>query len=344
LIFIGGKLYSNGPDFSDRFRLISGMISGATQWLNWAINDKDFWLSVSSEEELLSRIQEGLHGSGLMCIDELDLLVNPLRLAQMNDKDLEVIAQKENPGNDEKVKNVLDANGLKTRENLDMGIKFLEELEIAENLIFRIMPLSDQIRIFDLLKGNQPLKSKTDAYKKTQKEAADFALLDAQTPLEFSDRYQFYFAAIEKAKKNAGAAGKLKILTDAWDNLSRLCNRLLETFSFNRKPYNRDLVPEIRNSILNGFKIGFLSKASAIKNIMMYTSYISETGNEAEVIIDEYMTETEDLIRQGNLDRFTISQDGMIRSFVFIESTGSDKKATVNVDALGVVTISSCQV
>ena len=337
LIFIAGKPCHIEPEFSSRFNLISGMISGAPQWLEWAISNKDFWLSVASEEELLTRIQEGLHGSGLMCLHQLDLLVHPLRLAQMDEQELAILARPEQTDDEENASQILSANGLFTGRQLNRVYPLLEALELGDNLVFEIMALPDKIRILGLFPQQSP-----EELAAATKDAAQFAIQDAQSPSEFADRYDFFLAAMSKIKRKISKTAKTNKVNTAWKNLSTLCNELLETFSLGRDPHDKDLAARIRTCLINGYKLGFLSKASAMKNIMEQTPFLEESGSKGTRIIDNYITQAEEVIRQGALDRCLVSQDGMNRTFIYNEPGPPRKRVNINVDIFGVVTIASC--
>lgn len=336
MIFIAGKPCKNESEFSSRFQLISGMVSGAAQWLEWAVPDETFCLSVDSEEELLTRIQEGLHGSGLMCLDWLDLLVHPLRLVQMDEQSLTVLAREQQEIHSEASSRILADNGLITCRELSRVGQFLEDLGVGGKAVFQGMGLSDQIRILRLC--SEDARENMDSM---EKEAPLFAIRSAQSPCEFADRYEFFVAAMGKIKSKISRAAKIDKVNQAWDNLLPLCNRLLETFSLNRSGNDDELLQAIRTSLLNGLNPGFPSRTSAMRNIMVQTTFFNEKGSDGDAIVNNHIGWVQEIIRQGDLEKTLISQDGMNRSFVYSEPAKTRKNVTVCVDIFGVVTIAS---
>lgn len=336
MIFVAGIRKLNLEGFSEKFRLIIGVIEGGSDWLIWAIDDPSLYLWVLSEEELLLRIQEGLHVSGILPLNvkKRNLLISPLKLMQLDIDDLRSIVKGENDTD-----RILEEYSLRTRDDLNKGLAFLVQLKVREHLIFQVMSLADQLRIFNL--------SQTDSNigdAGLDQEAAAFAVDQAQTPGEFADRYRFYLAVQEKLSASGSKSARKSRAQSAWDTLAPLCNGLLETFSFNIGTYTQvraiDIASNIGSRRSGGFKIGFLCKSAAICNIMKYSGFTDQKGAEARKIIQTYMDRAEEIIKNGEHEEIRLSQDGMTRSFRFEKSGGN---AVVDLDAWGIVTLESCQ-
>ncbi len=329
---------------SDEFWLIMDAIEGANQWLKWALESRSFSLSVWKPEELLTRIQEGLHGPALMNLPESGLLVHPYRLSQLSKDDLPLILKVSNTVNKQKLKKTLKQNGLYTIDDFDKGLQFLENLDVKENIIFKVMSVADQIQLYELSQLKYKNIAELLSSGEIQKESADFAVSTAQSCSEFVSRYIFFMASLEKYPESSNKTStRTKQAQVAWDNLSDYCNCLLETFSLGKSFYNNEqiIASEISNSILNGFDIGFQSKATAMNNVLRFTDYGAESNNDIPAIIKKYQTDIKNVIRQGKIDKVVVSQDGRSQSYVYLISKS---KVIVNVDTLGIVTVAYCKI
>lgn len=339
MIFVAGRKMDRLEDFPEAFQLVAGIIGDASDWLLWALSvpAERFWLSVRTGEELLTRMLEGLHGTALVSIDNKGqgLLVHPRKLMEIGNGDgvrkLEKIIAGEKG-----FRNILQAKGLMTQDDLQAGGRFLEKLGVDDNLTFQVMTLADRIQISAL---GREMETR-GVRERLQKEAAGFALRSSLTPGEFGAGFRYYLAF---AGKHAGIPNKRDAREtgagEVWEILSPLCNGLLETFSFARDYYWETLADSIKASLLNGFALGFLSKPAAICNIMKHSPYTHQEKTEAEMIITNYLTTARRTAEKGTLKTIRLSQDGLVRSYVFSEA---GVNAVIDVDAWGIVTLSSC--
>ena len=339
MIVVAGHKMEQLTDFSDAFAMITGIIADAEEWLTWALSVPagHFWLSVRTEGELLSRMLEGLHGTSLLMLNQKgqELWIHPVKLMDLGSS--KNLPKLEKIINGEKgYKQILKNLGLMTLDDLTTGFRFLDSLGVSDALVFQIMTLADQIKIVQLRQETE----KGGIDEPLQKEAADFAVKNAQTPAEFCAGFRFYLAAQKKgADGPQSTEARQQKAVDAWSVLSPLCNPLLETFVFKRDAYWETLADSIKACLLNGFRLGFLSKPAAMCNIMRNSAYTCQKSAEAKTIIAEYLTCVRETVEKGELKTIRLSQDGLTRSYVFSKSGAC---ASVAVDAWGIVTLTSC--
>lgn len=339
MIYVADGNIKRLDDLSESFVAISKLINNASQWLQWAFSEpaRVFDLSVRNEGELLTRMLEGLHGTALVKIDNHDqgLLVHPLKLMELTKgksgvKPIEAILKAEDGYRD-----ILKDNNLLTRTDLKDGMTFLKGLGVDKSLIFQNITLADQILLVQLHKSLKHRK-----INDTQsKEAAQFAIDLAQTAGEFGDCFNFYLAVWEKLANTCRTKETRKQKAHkTWRTLTPLSYSLLETFSFSREFIWEKLFTEIKSCLLNGFQPGFISLPKAICHIMAHTPYTNQAGDEAREIITQSMDLVNDTIVKGIHQDIRLSQDGLTRSYTFMQS---NIRTILEVDTWGIVTLAS---
>jgi|GEM_PF-2604776 len=324
MISVGGKLITKIEELSDRFQQVLSLVPGSADWLSWAIRITSRPFTASGEVELAVQVQEGLHGTGIMTLQEQGVLVNVAVLMTLPQKDFESIIE----GGE--VEGILKTN------QLEEGKAFLSDLRVRDNAIFQIMSLSDQIAL-NRLTGEFPKKEYAD--QKLQQEAAAFAVSRAQSMAEFISSYHFYMGvmiALEMTSKKSSDSKRKNSADERWGALLPYSYRLLESPSFGPGYSREGLMEGLQKAVKNGHHVGFANQATSLSNIMRFSEIKNEKGEVAREIIDRYFDKAQKFISSAAPFSNTFSQDGIYQVAAF---QTADERAKVDVDIWGCATL-----
>ncbi|ACL06352.1 hypothetical protein Dalk_4674 [Desulfatibacillum aliphaticivorans] len=339
MIYIADKLMENIGAFSHRFRLIAERIQGGPQWLRFAMHSQTDSYMVGSELELLSLVQEGLHGTKLMLLADLNLLIDPLKLWTLPEDDLALIGTARR---EESVRDVLDQYGILNFAQLGKGIDFLRSFEIKDKPVFQVMNLADRLALYAIAIGGQ----EREASKKDlaiRKESCEFALQLCQTPKEFQALFRLYEAVCNKYSAKSRSA-RQKRAQLVWEDYNELCDGLVETVTLGKKYNPDDLDMEIKSALADLRQVGFSCKATAMLNLIRNTILKCEDQPQARKIVRDYMSAIFNLIAAGTVESASVGQDGVMRLTYASALIAPGGSATVEVNRLGLVTVASAVV
>ncbi len=332
------KERENVGAFSHKFRLISDMIVGGSEWLRAAIANTNDRYGVRTEAELLMRIQEGLHATGLIVVHRLDLLVDPLKLWNLAEEDLALLATAKKK---DSVKDILKKYGLMDFKHLGQGLEMIDRLDVLDKPPFRIMSLFERLCLLELANEADLNGSGSILEPDVQKDAAGFAVEDAQSAKEFVDRFRFFTAVVDKFSTGPKKVRKKRVQV-AWEDYWPLCDGLMETFSLGNGYESMDLSMEIKDRVSGGQRVGFLTKTSAMCNLMRNTGLKSEEQLQAQGLIASYMNTASGLVAAGSLEKTEIFQDGTLRLNFVSSLSKAGGVAKIDIDKRGTVTLDSC--
>ena len=339
MIYVANKLMETMGAFSHRFRLIAELIAGGPQWLRFAMQSHTDTYMVSSELELLALMQEGLHASGQMLLQDLNLLLDPLKLWSLSEDDLALLGTART---EDSIPDVLARHNLADFNVLEIGNIFLEAQGLSEQPVFQVMTLSDRLALLEIaLPVNAEDTNKND--KQARDEACQFALQLSQNPREFVAGYNLYYAIMDKFPARTRKT-RIKRAQLVWEDYNALCDSLVETFSLGRKYDSKNLDVEIKNALAGLMAIGYTSKLSALLNLMKNTPLQCQDQPQARKIIKDYTSAAINLISTGKEDSRTVFQDGVIRMSYASALAAPGGKVLVDIDRQGLVTLVSAVV
>ena len=306
---LGGQLITHPTALSPSCRLILNLIQGGIQWFDWAVASPTERYPFTDESDLLSQVQQKLHASGLMLLPQLQVLISPVTLLSLGLDDLQVLAAVE--AGDEsaasiiKVRALLAAHGLLTRDDLGLVRSCLEELGVSTLPLFQALGLGDSLALHRLL------VEENHATLDQMQEAADFASAQAATPREFCDYCRFYLDLAAADPAATPAARNQKALA-VFTTLAPLLFGALDCpqLSTNASP------AEIRAAIssLNAQQklLGFSSVSRAVQQVARHTGFPAAPAATAAQAVQQYLQAA--LAFLGAANRYTarLGQDATV--------------------------------
>ena len=302
-------------DFSDRARLVLGLIDGGTQWLKWAAADPRVRYQFGDEVALVAGVQSGLHGSPLLLLPKTALIVGPAKLMTFDPPDLRAVAAVESgvagARNAAKVATIIAAAGLATQSDLSRGAAFLAQIGVADAPVFQCLSLDDRLAILGLADDPEAAGSADPAL---QGEAAAFALTQGCTPQEFADYYRAYLAAARGAAQ-ATPAARTALARSAVATLLPLLFGALDCPRVDGPTAAREVSDAINEWLCMGRPLGFARRSLAVQQVIAHGGFAQQTGEDARRIVEAYLYAAQAVLGSAAPGEGALAQDGMSRSF-----------------------------
>ena len=304
----GDRLIHYRHDLALKPQLIFDLINFGNHWLR-AVNSSAQPYLFNNEFELLSGVQEGIHGTRTLTLRRLALTVSPLVLESLDLEELEAIHDYERASDENKValnraRKALNRLQLRTEKELLICNDFLESTNVQNEPIFTSATLADRIAIFDLVDSAQ---NPADFDLAQQRNAAQFAVRFAQSVLEFVDYYRFYMAYIGS---DPASAGRGRSPETALEALVEPLLPFLRCPNFPTPPRAQDLPALLTEWSGQSNKVGFPRISAAVAHMAMHTRLFGEAGRAAKETIDRYMEALQALWVQRIPEFVRYTQDG----------------------------------
>jgi len=289
-------------------RHVLAFINGGPQWLEWAIGTLHASYDFRDEVDLLMAVQSAIHGSPLILLPRLGLLVSPLKLMSLPAPDLRTLAHAEAGGDgaprDAALNATLHANGLCTQHLLANAAAMLSSLGVGTAPVFQAMGLKAQLAVVALQQdfASSPSPSK---------EAAIFAAARAQSASEFVDYFRAcisYWTASPATSVDAGS--RAEAMAAAIDTLLPLTFAALDCPQVNGFVEAAELNTAIRNWLAAGRSVGFARSSLAIQQIIENGGYAGQTGARAKELVRDYIGSTQQALSVHNITMRKVEQDG----------------------------------
>lgn len=326
LVRIAGTTVQSGSDgeleLPERERRVLDLIHDGTEWLGWALHAPETF-SFDDTAGLLEGVQVGLHGRPSMLLPHLRLEVSPLKLLELDEDELAVVARYEQRAGgtlDPRLRGILARHRLHPQDALAAGLRHLQSVGVASGPLFQAMGLDDAIAVCELVEG---LRVTPQVSKLDQREAAAFATGLARTPREFTDYYRFYLSFLERGAQDrdpedespqvaegraAQAQGIVEALTPhAWE--------MLKCPWFEITPGPDEVTAVVRNWVSQGLPPGFGRTSSAVYHAFAHTPLDSETAQAPAALLAEHRRELGALLAASEARAPRLSQDGLSRIF-----------------------------
>jgi len=305
----GDRLIHHRHDLAPKPQLIFDLIYFSNHWLR-AVNSSAQPYIFNNEFELLSGVQQGLHGTRTLTLRRLLLTVSPLVLESLDVEELEAIHDYERTSDENKValnraRKALSRLELRTEKELVICKDFLESTNVQNEPIFTSATLADRLAIFDLVDGAQ---NPEDFDLVQQRNAAQFAVRFAQSIPEFVDYYRFYMAYIGSDPASAGRQSRSPEAA-----LEALVEPLLPFLccpNFATPPRAQDLPALLTQWSAQSNIIGFPRISAAVAHMAMYARLNGEAGRTRRQAIDRYMAGLQALWLERVPDFVRYTQDG----------------------------------
>ncbi|QDS16848.1 hypothetical protein [Xanthomonas arboricola] len=307
-VSIAGRLISMPTMLSTLGRQCLAFIDGGTQWLAWAIQSPGVRYDFPDESSLLDEVQQGLHGSRLALLPQLELRVSPVKLMTLSPTDLGTLAQAEAGDTGSVVKAQLQRifrdNALYTASDLAAGRSLLTQLKVDGAGVFQSLDLEESLALRQLAAEAPP----ADVTPALQQEAAAFAVEQARTPLEFCDYYRFYLACtstITAVDERAHAAASA---------LQTLLPQLFTTLDCPQVqglPSPNEVERSVAEWLARGRQIGFARLSLAAQQIVQHTRYRGDGDDQAASdAIRLYLQSAQAFLAANRPSRGVLGQDG----------------------------------
>lgn len=322
VLSVAGRTFQKPEAFSEKFRLVLGLIPSGQEWLAWAIGDSNAHFAFADEEALLSAAPT-LHDSALVLLPALGLLVCPAKLAAMEIDALKTLLAAEQVGDEEaqaKARAVLAEQGLLTQADLAAGPALLAKLGVADAPVFQIMDYSAHVAVLALV----DVLNDVDA--ELAGEAAAFALTVSSTPAEFADNVEIY---VTLAGEGEAPEARARRIANVLRALNGKLFGYLSTQQINES-YAAAVVGQVIGQLLTrGMFLGFTRLSLAAREVAVVGKPMTPEAVAAAVkasiepisslLAAHFWRMEPGVLRQDGATEFPIVQDG--RELVILLAT-----------------------
>jgi len=323
---------------------VLGFIKNGNEWFDWALKQGDQHYSFVNESQLIEGIQYGLHGNNLLFIPKPGLIVNPSRLLELSADDIKLLSNEITPQGDNTVADLntskmLANNQLRVKSDLDVGTEFLEQVKVAQSTIFQAMSLNDLIMLFDMVNEASSSVSLNTA---SQKEAAAYAVANAQSADEFIDLYEFYITLLGRLNNSPGNATKRSLLADQYlSEIGETLYGVTDAPIIGQGLQATELRSRIQNWVDSGKRVGFRSLTHGACQVMKETT-IGKPGVSLNVndAVADYLDAAQSFIKSNVATTVGLSQDGLMTDYKISNTSGS---AALNINYMGILTLAEYQ-
>ena len=343
-VSVAGRPIHQRAGIHEPGRLVLELIDGGSEWLDWAMKAPQALYHFDDETALVAGVQAGLHASPFLLLRKRGLMVSPATLMTLSRADLKALAQGEQPGNGKaataRADKVVSDHKLVTQADLADGATFLTELKVAGEPVFQFMGFGDRLAIHRLFQVSIRSDAPSEAL---QQEAAAFAIVQSQTPLEFADFYlaylQYVAALAAKGTQPADRAERAALVETAVYTLRPLLFHALECPRVDGPTAPWEVSTAVQEWLMMGRQLGFSRLSQGVQQVIAYSGFAGQDDpDEAEGIVGAYLAGAQALLASQELGPGRIGQDGASYSY-HVES--SSTQADIALGADGIVTLSS---
>lgn len=290
--------------------LVLSCIDGGNEWLRHAIIAATSY-HFEDELALVVAAQQGLHGTPLILLPRLKLLVGPARLIAVPAADLRALvaieAGDESPVAAHRAQHILAAQALATADDLAGADALLKTLGVGGAALFQALSLRDRIALLEL---KAELAADGAPPAAAQKAAARFAVGWAYSPAEFADYFRAFLTLTTGTAPLGAEAAEAA--------LSALAPMLFDTLDCPTVAgfvAPEELAKAVAAWIGAGRRIGFARLSHGVAQLVVHGGYRGEAGAAGQALVDAYLGQAQALLGQAVLDRARIAQDGATASF-----------------------------
>jgi hypothetical protein len=311
MIYLNGRPIDNIADTTSRFQTILTMIPGGIEWLRWAIKDTRIpALNVSSEEELLFLIQDGLNTTTDIRFNAFRLSLD--KLINMPEADVEQLATFRNTvfDNAAQLQNLLNRNNLISYEEINEVTRFITSEQLNDSAIFRFPSFSE------LLKLSVLVNQLNDIEETQKKQAILFAKNNSTSIYEFMDLVSFFiYSAQQLVSKKLAQSMQNSEIQLYYDTLLPFTNHLLFTPNAGSGKNELQLKDELKQLAGSTKFIGYATNASAIYNLIQNVDLQNQNETGIHTQIESYLATIKNLVGSTTPMAGQYTQDGKLITF-----------------------------
>jgi hypothetical protein len=309
-VTVGDKLLSSQADLGDTSTIVN-LIDTGSSWLAWAIGNAGVHYRYADESSLVTGLQSGLHGTDLVLLPELGILLHPLKLMELKADELSVLAavkQGSDSATLRQAKRILAAHKLRNREDLEIGSEFLAETGVQNEPVFSGLTLAGQLALFAMVDEF----SDANAFNKTlQKEAARFAVSHAESVFEFVDYYKFYMATIDDpAPSDSGVSARINKAEALRASGEPLLYGYLSCPSFSGVPTLEQMSVMVQRWLAEGNVLGFPRLSHGLMQIAQHADLQGTNEQATSALIKEFSAQSGALFKEKLAGSVELTQDG----------------------------------
>lgn len=333
-VSVANRVIQSRNSLSALGQLALAFIDGGPEWLSWAISAPSVQYAFPDESTLLAQVQQGLHNSRYAYLPTLGLMVSPVKLLTLGAADLQTLAIAESgdssPTTAAQVKRILADHQMLTGGDLAQAPAFLSQIGVAQSPLFQFTSFEDQAALYAL--SVQPLGSQAIPLT----EAAQFAVTQARTVLEFVDYFKFYLSYTGRLPSDTSPDQRSSQAGAALLTLLPLLFGALDS------PQVSGLVPpgEVNSAVAawlrTGKMIGFARLSEGAQLVAQNTVFQAQTGDAARALVQTYLSGAQALLAGQKITQGLLGQDGA--SCLFPLRSG-DQQVTLFLGPTGVITL-----
>ena len=344
LVAVEGQRIGELTDLPQSIQMVTGMIQGGTDWLQWAAKEPATVFDFPDWLGLVDGIQWGLHGNGLILIESLGLLINPIALLSIPDVGIAALQTYLTSGNansvaDLEMEKVLRQNRYLTQSQLGAVGDFLNQVGLVDNPLFQAMSLGEQIAVYQAINqvpGDWALQPDN------QSEAARYAADYAASPQAFGDFYDFYinhFAIPDLADLSPDRRARLARTRS--DEIAASLRNDMRCPSVVGTPVPEKFQNEMRAWFSAGNGLGFPSVSRGVMSVADLKKAEGLNGQALQRQIDKYLDRAKAIVNHAKPDpQPYVAQDGS--AFFYRFGSGGTQAELQLECASGAVTLAQC--
>lgn len=302
-LILAGQALEDMSALSEATQTGLGLIDGGEAWLDWAISSPSARYQFADESALLEGVQSGLHGSRLMLLPGLGLLIGPVALLALGASGVRTLAKGEAAGKvTPSVAKLLSEANLLTVRELEAARAWLNQQGVADRPLFQALSLPDRIAM--------ARQAGDDAETgDLAQPASAFAVALARTPAEFLDYRRLYLAVAGRAPQ-ATDAQRQQLAEQCVQGLRQALFGALDCPSFDGLPGPADVNEAVRTWLSSGRQLGFASLAAGARQICERTAFVvAPSAAAAQAAVARYLASAGAAAGSGTLAG-RLQQDG----------------------------------
>lgn len=328
MIYLNGQRVESISGFTTRFQVILALIQGGTDWLIGALNNAALPpVNVTSEEQLLGLIQEGLHEDDYIRFNTFRASLSKIMtLTDADAEQLAVICKTPND-NETNLKVLLQNNQMLSYGDMNATAGFITTAGTARPDLFRVPGFGDMLMLASFVK-NQPAAADDSA----DDPAYVFAAGIAATIPDFIYLILFYQEALQQLPPNLTPQVQSSKIQAMYNQLLPVVGNLIFTPNAGRVKARKVLmntVPELARS--NQF-IGYTTTAAAALNMVRNINISDLTDKDLQTRIDNYLAAVKTQVSFTPPSGYNLSQDGTLATLQFVKDKST---AITGVDDTG---------
>jgi len=296
-------------------QLMIQLIPEGQRWLELSEQANAPSFVFESEVQLLSTLLDGVHGTELLFIEQLDLLVDPERLMSVGEQSLQTIVDFVASGKNKKnVNSIIKKSQLLSNVVLKTQVEiFFEECGLNEQSLFQVMSLNNYIELYFLANDDEV----NEKFAKSDKIlAANYAISLAQTVSEFCDFFRFYLNVINELDiENMSGARRKKRVNEIFEALADIAHGMLVCPQISGLTNAEQVNDSIKTWLEYSGNFGFSSFSKALVQL---SKNIPLNDLQSDTLIsgmNNYSQKINEFLNQNEVGAPALSQDGKFLTY-----------------------------